>query len=151
MIDVSSQSLTREEICSLLSSSDSAALVRVIDSLIKSEMISDFQLIRPPSTGTVQLQIREPICEERFIVGDALVTVADVSVRGSLGWAMRLGSDTHATVAAAIADAYIALVGLENVPAMKDLLLQTKDDIAARETSEWAEISETVIDFEELD
>lgn len=151
MIELSQQMLTREEICSLLSLSDSAALVRVIDSLIKSEMISEFEMIRPPATGTVQLQIREPICEERFIVGDALVTVADVSVRGSLGWAMRLGSDTHATVAAAIADAYIALVGLENVPAMKDLLLQTKEEVAERETSEWAEISETVIDFEELD
>lgn len=151
MIDDSPQSLTREEICSLLSLSDSATLVQVIDALIKSEIISDFELIRPPSTGTVQLQVREPICEERFIVGDALVTVADVSVKGTLGWAMRLGTDTHATVAAAIADAHIALVGLENVLTIKDLILRTQEEISSRDMSEWAEISNTVIDFEELD
>jgi alpha-D-ribose 1-methylphosphonate 5-triphosphate synthase subunit PhnG len=151
MLDVSVQSLTREDICSLLSLSDSTVLVELIDSLINAGIIQHVELIRPPATGTVQLQVREPICEERFIVGDALVTTAEVSVDGVLGWAMRLGSDAHATVAAAVADAHIAQFGIENVPAVKDLLLQTKEHIETTEANDWAEISGTVIDFEELD
>ncbi len=108
-------------------------------------------MIRPPSTGTIQMQVREPICEERFIVGDALVTIAEVSVDGTLGWAMRLGSDANAAVAAAVADAHIARVGFEGAPELAELISYTQLELNRTEEREWAEIRETIIDFEELD
>ena len=103
--------MSREDICSSLASSDAVSLETLINSLISRGSISNIEMIRPPSTGTIQMHVREPICEERFIVGDALVTIAEVSVDGTLGWAMRLGGDANAAVAAAVADAHIARVG----------------------------------------
>lgn len=143
--------MSREDICSSLASSDAVALETLINSLIARGTIANIEMIRPPSTGTIQMQVREPICEERFIVGDALVTVAEVSVDGTLGWAMRLGSDANATVAAAVADAHIARVGLEGSPELAELISYTQLEIERAEEREWAEIRETIIDFEELD
>ncbi len=143
--------MSREDICSSLATSDANSLETLINSLITRGSISKIELIRPPVTGTIQMQVREPICEERFIVGDALVTVAEVSVNGTLGWAMRLGSDANAAVAAAIADAHIARVGFEGVPELAELVLYTKSEIERLDELEWAEIRETIIDFEELD
>jgi alpha-D-ribose 1-methylphosphonate 5-triphosphate synthase subunit PhnG len=143
--------LTREEISSILSSCDSSALQSLIDSLLSDGSISLPEVVRPPVTGTVQLQVREPICEERFIVGDALVTVAEVSVDGLIGWAMRLGDDANGAVAAAIADAHIARVGLGASPAIAELIALTKAELEQSDRTEWAEIEGTVIEFEELD
>ena len=143
--------MSREDICSALASSDAIPLETLINSMIARGIISNIEIIRPPSTGTIQLQVREPICEERFIVGDALVTVAEVSVDGTLGWAMRLGSDANAAVAAAVADAHIARVGLESSPELAELISYTQLEIERTEEREWAEIRETIIDFEELD
>jgi len=143
--------MSREDICSSLASSAANSLETLINSLIARGIISNIEMIRPPSTGTVQMQVREPICEERFIVGDALVTVAEVSVNGTLGWAMRLGSDANAAVAAAIADAHIARVGIEGVPELAELVFYTKSEMERLDELEWAEIRETIIDFEELD
>ena len=135
----------------MLARCDSQLLQTIIDSLLNRDLLGDIEVIRPPATGTVQLQVREPICEERFIVGDALVTVAEVSVGTSLGWAMRMGDDAMGAVAAAIADAHIAQVGLQMVPELSDLVFATMAELEASEKQEWAEIQGTVIDFEELD
>lgn len=143
--------MSREDICSSLASSDAVALETLINSLIARGTIANIEMIRPPSTGTIQMQVREPICEERFIVGDALVTVAEVLVAGTLGWAMRLGGDANAAVAAAVADAHIARVGLEGVPELAELISYTQLELERTEEREWAEIRETIIDFEELD
>jgi alpha-D-ribose 1-methylphosphonate 5-triphosphate synthase subunit PhnG len=151
MSNASPLSLSREDISSMLAQCDSESLQNIIDSLLNRDLLGNIEVIRPPSTGTVQLQVREPICEERFIVGDALVTVAEVSVGTSLGWAMRLGDDAVGAVAAAIADAHIAQVGLHMVPELSDLVHTTMAELKAFEKQEWAEIQGTVIDFEELD
>jgi len=144
-------SMSREDICSTLANSDAIALETLINSLIANGKIFNIEMIRPAVTGTIQMQVREPICEERFIVGDALVTIAEVSVDGTLGWAMRLGGDANAAVAAAVADAHIARVGFEGVPELAELVLFTKSEIERADEQEWAEIRETIIDFEELD
>jgi phosphonate C-P lyase system protein PhnG len=151
MSDVSLLEMSREEICSLLSHCDSSSLISVMNSLLQEGRIGTVDLVRPAVTGTVQLQVREPICEERFIVGDALVSVAEVSIEGTLGWAMRLDADEKATVAAAIADAYIARGGLKDAERLAELIRQTKFDLDAADAREWSEISNTVIEFEELD
>lgn len=151
MSDISLQEMSREEICSLLSHCDSSSLISVMNTLLQEGHIGTVDLVRPAVTGTVQLQVREPICEERFIVGDALVSVAEVSIEGTLGWAMRLDANEKATVAAAIADAYIARVGLEKEERLVKLIQRTKSDLAIADAREWSEISNTVIEFEELD
>ena len=143
--------MSREDICSILASSDAVSLETLINTLIAHGSITHVEMIRPPSIGTVQMQVRDPICEERFIVGDALVTVAEVSVDGTLGWAMRLGSDANAAVAAAVADAHIARVGFEGAPELAELVLYTKTELTRADDQEWEEIRETMIDFEELD
>ncbi|MEM9749216.1 MAG: phosphonate C-P lyase system protein PhnG, partial [Actinomycetota bacterium] len=62
-------------------------------------------LVEAPTTGIVMMQVREPVVGDRFHLGEVVVTRADVSLSGERGWAMRLGTDRAATLAAAICDA----------------------------------------------
>ena len=103
-----------------------------------------------PETGVVALQAREPVCEERFVVGEVVVTRAEVDWHGVAGWAMRIGSDPAATLAAALCDA--AAVHDEDARVRIDALC---DDVATQladaDDSEWAALASTIVDFEELD
>lgn len=143
--------MSREEICSALSLCDPDLLVRTIDGMMADGSIPDVTVVRAPATGTVQLQVREPVCEERFIIADALATVAEVSINGTIGWSMRLGSDHPATLAAAIADAFIAQAGAERADRLIGLVHETLRESQLSELREWAEVGKTVIQFEELD
>lgn len=146
---------TRESICEILSHCPTQDITSLVDSLLEVGAVKDVRAVRSPEVGTVQLQVREPICRERFILGDALVTVAEVAVGSSLGWAMRTGNDPHGAVAAAILDGWLAQSTLE-IDAlhltMVDNLLQAT---AAKQTTEQSlktsQVLSTAIQFEELD
>ncbi|AGP61058.1 phosphonate C-P lyase system protein PhnG [Streptomyces rapamycinicus] len=58
-----------------------------------------------PDVGCVTAQVREPVLEQRFLLGDVLACRAEVELAGHRGWAMRLGDDRAAALAAAVLDA----------------------------------------------
>ena len=62
----------------------------------------DVTVTKPPQVGVVVAQVREPVAEQRFLLGDVMASQAEVRRRGVYGWAMRLGSDTLATLGAAV-------------------------------------------------
>ena len=146
---------TREAICEILSHCATQDLTSVVDKLLEVGAVKDVRAVRSPEIGTVQLQVREAICQERFILGDALVTVAEVAVGSSLGWAMRMGNDPHGAVAAAILDGWVAqstpdtdavhLTMLEDL--LKATVLQESTDRSLKTT----QVLSTAIQFEELD
>lgn len=146
---------TREAICEILAHCDSQDLTSLVDTLLESGSIKDVRAVRSPEVGTVQLQVREPICEERFILGDALVTVAEVAVGSSLGWAMRTGNDPHGAVAAAILDGWVAQSTLEtdalHLNMFEDLLEATVLQKSAERSMKTSQVLSTAIQFEELD
>jgi alpha-D-ribose 1-methylphosphonate 5-triphosphate synthase subunit PhnG len=131
----------------LLAVADESELVALADRCLASA--PETRVIEPPTVGTIPLCVREPVVGERFILADVLATQAEVEHRGHRGWAMRLGEDPAATLAAAICDAEAASgVGLAQEV---DLLCRrTERDRAADAAREWAELTRTEVRFEEL-
>ena len=118
------------------------------------------------------MTVREPVCRERFQLGDVVATVAEVALAGGRGWSMRLGSDRSAVLAAAICDAIVAVVDAESdsslidpadrrdlaggvlsevTDAIRDLCERTRQRLVVEDANEWSELAPTIVDFEELD
>lgn len=101
-----------------------------------------------PEVGMVMLQIREPVAEERFYVGEVLVTSVEVELAGERGWCMRPGDDRRAALAAGLLDAAAEGAARASVEALC-LQVAEREQHAAR--AEWAGIAPTEVKFEELD
>jgi alpha-D-ribose 1-methylphosphonate 5-triphosphate synthase subunit PhnG len=106
-------------------------------------------VVEPPTVGTVPLCVREPVVGERFILADVLATQAEVKHRGHRGWAMRLGDNATATLAAAICDAEAAS-GSGLAGDVELLCRRTERNLADRAAAEWEELARTEVRFEEL-
>ncbi|MGH3933949.1 MAG: phosphonate C-P lyase system protein PhnG [Pseudonocardiaceae bacterium] len=103
-----------------------------------------------PQVGTVLLQVREPVVGERFYLTEVLVTEAEVAVLGAEGWAMRLGDDRLATLAAAVCDG-AAEAGHHLAEDVERLCAQTAREQADARAEEQSLIAPTTVRFEELD
>ena len=53
---------TREAICEILSHCATQDLTSFVDTLLEVGAVKDVRAVRSPEVGTVQLQVREPIC-----------------------------------------------------------------------------------------
>lgn len=105
-----------------------------------------------PEVGCVSTQVREPVAGERFLIGDVLACRAEVELAGQRGWAMRLGGgerDRAAVLAAALLDAE-ARAGRPRAGAVDALCATVARRQADALAGEWAELSATVVEFEEL-
>jgi len=147
------QTLNREYLSELVARCDDHTLIDIVDDLLWSKTLPTPRPLREPQIGTVQLQVREPICRERFILADALVTIAEVMVEDSLGWAMRVGANAEAAVAAAVLDGWLAGNDGDHVAKAK-----TIDELRELDrVNEYAinlrrrDVLATAIEFEELD
>jgi len=107
-------------------------------------------IIHPPEVALLAMQVREPVVRERFQLGDVLVTSAEVVIGGVEGWAMRMGGDRAATLAAAVC-AGVADHHLEGSDLVDGLCRSTADRIEREQLVEWAELATTRVEFEELD
>jgi alpha-D-ribose 1-methylphosphonate 5-triphosphate synthase subunit PhnG len=139
--------LSPERRAELLAVAGESELVALADRCLQAA--PDTRVVEPPTVGTVPLCVREPVVGERFILADVLATQAEVAHRGHRGWAMRLGDDATATLAAAICDAEAASGGglaLE----VDQLCRRTERSRAEAAAREWAELSRTEVHFREL-
>ena len=139
--------LSRTTRSELLAVADAGALVVLADRCLVSGPGPVLTLA--PRLGTVPFCVREPVVGERFLLADVLATEAEVEHRGARGWAMRLGDDPAATLAAAICDAE-AQSGEGLAPAVESLCLATRQRLDQEEAREWQELEATVVRFEEL-
>lgn len=139
---------SREQRAELLAAADRLELVELAEACL--EVHGEPTLLVAPETGLVMVQVREPVCDERFHAGEVLVTRAEVDLAGHRGWAMRMGNDRVATLAAAICDA-VAESGGARADDVRELCLATARRIAAEYASESAELAATTVSFEELD
>lgn len=139
--------LTREQRCALLAEAERDELVALAD-----ECLADGAAVRVlagPEVGVVTAQVREPVLAERFLLGDVLACRAEVELSGQRGWAMRLGDDRAAALAAAVLDAE-AESGRPLTARVEDLCRAVAGRRAEREAAEWAELAPTIVEFEEL-
>lgn len=141
--------LTREERAELLAIADADDLIALGQRCL-GHAGRDLQVLGSPETGLVMLQVREPVERVRFYIGELLVSKAEVVLDGTHGWAMRMGDDRVATLAAAICDAEVVAGG----PYHDDVLalcLHTRPAAGFADADEWADLAPTVVDFEEMD
>lgn len=110
----------------------------------------DPEILAGPDVGTVVLDVREPVEAIRFQLGDVLATRCEVRHRQAQGWAMRMGDDRTAALAAAICDAEYAADG-PLADEIARLCTSTAARLARDRAREWAELEPTIVTFEELD
>lgn len=142
-----SKVITREERLALLAAASGDELIDAADACLAAA--SSFAVVTPPAVGCVPAQVREPVLRHRFFLGDVLACTAEVEFDGVRGWAMRLGDDRAAVLAMAVLDA---------AAACSPDLARDVDALCARaaarateaDAAEWAELSPTIVQFEEL-
>jgi alpha-D-ribose 1-methylphosphonate 5-triphosphate synthase subunit PhnG len=147
--------ISRERRCELLAMAPSTELIALAERLLAADEIAEALIVtHHPETGAVVMQVREPVCAERFHLGDVVVTRAEVAIDGQRGWSMRLGSDRPATLAAAMCDA-LAVTSRHSWQSWRDeidaLCRQTAEHHEELERREWSELVATAVAFEELD
>jgi alpha-D-ribose 1-methylphosphonate 5-triphosphate synthase subunit PhnG len=142
-----SRDLSRERRAELLASAEPGELIALADECLADG--PDPVVLVPPEVGCVAAQVREPIVGQRFLLGDVLSCRAEVELDGVRGWAMRLGEDRAAVLAAAVLDA-----AAERSPAQAALVgalcLRVADRIQRQDEQEWGELVPTIVRFEEL-
>jgi len=138
---------TREERTALLAVAGTEELVATADACLSDGATPN--VLRAPEVGCVATQVAEPIAGERFLLGDVLACRAEVELAGIRGWAMRLGDDRAAVLAAAICDAE-AEAGRPHAADVAALCDRVGARTAAAEAAEWAQLARTVVEFEEL-
>jgi alpha-D-ribose 1-methylphosphonate 5-triphosphate synthase subunit PhnG len=139
--------LPPERRAELLAASDEADLVALADRCL--EAAPGTRVSIEPTVGTIPFCVREPVVGERFVLADVLATHAEVEHRGQRGWAMRLGNARAAALAAAICDAELASGA--GLAAEVDQLCRRTDRRRQEEAAaEWAELSRTEVNFQEL-
>ncbi len=131
----------------LLAVAESGAVVELAESCLAK--FGDPVLVAPPEVGLVVMQVREPVGAERFHLGEVVVTRAEVEITGARGWAMRLGNDRVATLAAAVCDA-VAANGGPLAGDVASLCETTRRRQAEAAADEWHDIAPTIVTFEEL-
>ncbi|MDQ3305044.1 MAG: phosphonate C-P lyase system protein PhnG [Actinomycetota bacterium] len=140
--------VTRERLCELLARAEPTALADLAERCL--DPGDEPVVVAGPEVGMVMMQVREPVAQERFYLGEVLVTRAEVDLGGARGWAMVMGSDRVRSLAAAICDAEVqadrARAG--DVLALCEATAHAAAEAAA---AEWAELAPTEVSFEELD
>ena len=140
----------RDDRCSLLARADASSLLELADRCLDAAAAADLELLHAPEIGMIMLTVREPVEATRFHLGEVLVTRCEVLHRGERGWAMRMGDDEAAALAAAILDAERAAEG-PLAGAVDRLCAETAAAAHAAAAAEWADVAPTIVDFEEMD
>lgn len=141
-------SYTTEQRAELLARADAGELIELAERCIAE--LGEPTVLVAPEIGLVMLQVREPVCEERFHLGEVVVTRCEVQLGGSLGWCMRPGVDRIAALAAAVCDA-VAGNGGSLAAEVLELCGRTADAHERARNAEWAALAPTEVTFEELE
>ncbi len=140
---------SREKLTELLGAAESSEVISLADRILDPLADGELTVTRPPQTGSIVTQVREPIAAQRFILGDLLATTAEVAIGPEIGWAMRLDDDRQATLAQAVLDAEILRGGpyADEALALADEVDKRRRDGRA---AEWAQLAATIVEFQEI-
>ena len=140
--------MDRTQRCGLLAEADVDELRDLADACLADG--ADVRVLVAPEVGCVSTQVREPVADERFLIGDVLACRAEVELVGHRGWAMRLGDDRAAVLAAAVLDAE-AVAGRPHARRRwTSCARAVARRLTDRQDREWAELAPTIVEFEEL-
>lgn len=142
-----SKVITREERLALLAAASGDELIDAADACLAAA--SSFAVVTPPAVGCVPAQVREPVRRHRFFLGDVLACTAEVRVRRRA----RLGDAARRRPRRRARDG-----GARRGRGLLPDLARDVDALCARaagraseaDVAEWAELSPTIVQFEEL-
>lgn len=134
-------------ISSELNQADAAEVIALASMCLADD--PDITVTKPPKVGVIVAQVREPIAEQRFLLGDLLACQAEVERRGSYGWSARLGGDTLAVLSAAILAAEYAADGPRRAE-IEVLVERTETTRRAERAAEWERLAPSIVEFEEI-
>jgi alpha-D-ribose 1-methylphosphonate 5-triphosphate synthase subunit PhnG len=106
-------------------------------------------VVTPPRVGMLMLRLREPVVGEVFNAGEVLVTEAQVMLGAHQGYALRLGREPAATLAAAVLDAAVE-ADHPLTPRILDGLRELAAAEGERQAAAWREVAPTRVAFEEM-
>ena len=135
---------TRQRWMRVLAHSQPAALAARMSAL---SLAPDYDTLRAPEIGLVQIQARMGGTGERFFAGDATLTRAAIRLNsGTLGYSYVLGRDKAHAERCAVIDAL-----LQEQPyfqtLMETLIAPLEADRAARIAARQAEVNTSRVDF----
>ncbi|EPC4333548.1 phosphonate C-P lyase system protein PhnG [Enterobacter asburiae] len=135
---------TRQRWMRVLAHSQPAALAARMNAL---SLTPDYDTLRVPEIGLVQIQARMGGTGERFFAGDATLTRAAIRLNsGTLGYSYVLGRDKAHAERCAVIDAL-----LQEQPyfqtLMETLIAPLEADRAARIAARQAEVNTSRVDF----
>ncbi len=140
--------LARNRRIELLAAMPSEPLIALAEKCL--DGATSVKAIKTPEVGTVMLTVVEPVERTRFHLAEVLVTRCEVVHRDQRAWAMRMGDDREAVLAAAICDAEVEARG--PAAALVEAACSGQVAHAARtRAAEWAELEPTVVNFQEMD
>ncbi|TCN50734.1 alpha-D-ribose 1-methylphosphonate 5-triphosphate synthase subunit PhnG [Rhodococcus sp. SMB37] len=144
---MTSHTYSRERLAELLAVAPEEDLVSTADACLSDG--AALTVLTTPEIGCIATQVREPIGHVRFFLGNVLACHAEVRLDGTRGWAMRMGDDRAAVLAAAVCDAEVA-AGRPNAGHVLDLCARIEAELGRADAEEWAHIAPTIVQFEEL-
>jgi alpha-D-ribose 1-methylphosphonate 5-triphosphate synthase subunit PhnG len=140
---------TADQRAELLAIARRDELVPLAELLLAGRALDAVTVVHPPEVGLVMMQVREPVAEQRFYLGEVLVTHCSVELDGVPGWSMRGGDDRIAALAGAVLDA-IAAAGDGSAGSVQSLCEQVAARRDREYAAEWAQVAPTTVTFEEL-
>lgn len=138
---------SREELHELLALTPGDDLVALADTILATGV--NLRVTRRPETGSIAVQVREPVARQRFQLADMVVSTAEVELAGERGWAMRSGTDRRAALAQAVCEAELARNG-SHAAQIRARLESEATDRSAQRAQEWSALLPTIVEFEEV-
>jgi len=139
---------TQEDVAGALAIAAAGPLQRLAE--VIAARAGELVVLDGPTVGTARYDVREPVESIRFGLMEVLISRAEVELDGVGGWAMRLGDDRAAVLAAAICDAEVQRGG-PHAPEVLALCSLVQAEAADRDRQRWSELRPTIVSFEELD
>lgn len=129
---------------SALAGADDTAVRELAERIL--EVAGDVEVLTGPRAATMLVEMTESVQEQRFYLGEVVVSQASVSVQGSRGDALVIGRDLERALAVAVCDAAAdAGVLAEEVAA---LVQRSESAAAAARRHESATVAATKVSFE---
>lgn len=129
---------------SALAVADDASVRELAECIL--EVAGDVEVLSGPRAATMLVEMTESVQEQRFYLGEVVVSEASVSVQGSRGDALVIGRDLERAVAVAVCDAAAGAGVLADE--VRALVERSESAAAAARRRESATVAATKVSFE---
>jgi len=136
--------MKKKRLFQILSRAERSDVVRLGEELQQQYPVT---IVKKPEKSLTMIQMREPVKNSLFYIGETMVIEAVVTLADTVGTAVTMGDDFEKTLYMAIIDAAMN----KGVFAHQDLLLQWEQAQRRKLEQENAMFQKTKVDFHSMD